>query len=132
MINVTRWSPDTCDCVVEYEWDTELSENQRVHTPKNVVRKCEEHKNDNDANVHAKLNEENPRKNKLMGRLEQFAELVESNPDGSVKLRGNLVSWRFNASRVLEVTISGLTAQKKTQAQSWADTNLGIGKVTIL
>ena len=132
MINITRWSPDTCDCIVEYSWDTEVSEDQRVHTPTNVIRKCEEHKDEADSNIHAIVNEENPRKNKLMSRLEQFTELVQSNPGGSVQIRGNLVSWKYNAARILEVTISGLTAQKKAQAQTWANTNLGAGKVIIL
>lgn len=27
----TRWEPDTCDCVVEYDWDDAVSQDTRVH-----------------------------------------------------------------------------------------------------
>lgn len=32
MINVTQWQPDTCDCKILFEWDTEVPQEERVHT----------------------------------------------------------------------------------------------------
>lgn len=31
MLKTTTWRPSTCGCVLEYEWDTELSEDKRTH-----------------------------------------------------------------------------------------------------
>ena len=30
-MKITRWSPSTCKCVIDYEWDRDLSEDQRTH-----------------------------------------------------------------------------------------------------
>lgn len=27
----TRWQPDTCDCIIEYDWDDETTEDEREH-----------------------------------------------------------------------------------------------------
>lgn len=32
-IQTTRWSPDTCNCVILYQWDDALPDDQRVHIP---------------------------------------------------------------------------------------------------
>src|SRR4029453_16453003 len=64
VINTTRWSPDTCDCVIEYSWDSEQAEGTRTHTLSNYVNVCPEHQvlADNTARWNAVF-EENPRKN---------------------------------------------------------------------
>lgn len=42
-IKVTTWHPDTCECVLQYEWDTEHSEDQRVHKALPSIKRCELH-----------------------------------------------------------------------------------------
>ncbi len=42
-IQRTRWKPDTCGCIVEYTWDSDLPEDKRVHTV-HSVNTCKEHK----------------------------------------------------------------------------------------
>ena len=42
-LNTTRWSPDSCGCVLEYAWDTATSEDDRVHTHVNTVAVCVSH-----------------------------------------------------------------------------------------
>lgn len=44
-MHTTRWSPDTCDCVVEYDWDDAEPTNVRKHTLKKMVNTCPLHKN---------------------------------------------------------------------------------------
>ena len=39
---ITRWQPDSCSCIVEYSWDDETSETDRVHTPTTIMA-CEQH-----------------------------------------------------------------------------------------
>lgn len=43
MKKITRWSLDTCGCVVEYSWDSETKEELRGHTivSHNPCGKCE-------------------------------------------------------------------------------------------
>lgn len=43
MLQVTRWRPDTCGCILEYEWDSDETETQRVHRLVNVVNQCSTH-----------------------------------------------------------------------------------------
>lgn len=44
MIKVTRFQPSTCNCIVHYEWDTDVNEDARVHTV-TEVEVCDKHKN---------------------------------------------------------------------------------------
>lgn len=58
MIKVTRWHPDTCGCVIDYEWDTETTAETRVHTPVSI-QACEHHQ----VNTWDEVRAENKRKN---------------------------------------------------------------------
>jgi len=40
---VTKWSPDTCGCVIHFAWDDTTDETSRVHTFETAEMKCEEH-----------------------------------------------------------------------------------------
>jgi hypothetical protein len=42
-INTTTWSPDTCGCTISYDWNTEQSENVRVHKNFRIVKVCDAH-----------------------------------------------------------------------------------------
>ena len=39
---VTRWRPDTCGCVVDFEWDDETPEEERAFTCI-AIEPCEQH-----------------------------------------------------------------------------------------
>lgn len=125
MIKKQIWHPDTCKCQIEQEFD--YATDPATLVSETVIVACPAHT----VGEHGKVKTENQGKNKLMGKLLDFVELVETNPQGETVLKGNVVNWSFDANRVLNVSIQGLTTQKKNQAQSWCDTNLGIGKVII-
>ncbi len=40
--HLTRWRPDTCGCVIEYEWDDAEAEEARQHVPKKIDA-CPDH-----------------------------------------------------------------------------------------
>lgn len=42
MIQQTQWTPDTCGCVLVYEWDDTVPQDQRIHTPVSA-RACPVH-----------------------------------------------------------------------------------------
>ncbi len=43
MRQITRWSPDTCSCVIEYEWDDAVDPSVRIHTVYNILSACHGH-----------------------------------------------------------------------------------------
>jgi hypothetical protein len=40
---VTKWSPDTCGCIIHFGWDDDTTETDRVHTYEAYEAKCKEH-----------------------------------------------------------------------------------------
>lgn len=45
MIKTTKWKLGTCECIVEYTWDTDVDEKIRIHTLKEFIEKCDAHSN---------------------------------------------------------------------------------------
>ena len=138
-INITRWSPDTCDCVIEYSWDDTVSADQRVHTLSNYVKKCSAHSilsTDNDRwNT---VFEENPRKNNA------YQLILDNGPtglsdliNGSRQIKDGITintSWSGIApNRVLTITVTGfsLTQNQKNAIQTFLNNRFGVGKVLI-
>lgn len=144
MINTTRWSPDTCGCTVEYQWDTTTPEDQRVHTPINTVISCPAHSvvGLNVATHYNTLLSENTRKNKVHGQLLTISNLTQTitNSDGTQTVTfkngvGFTYTWSgIDGARVISISVFGvtLTTAQKNSVQSWCDTNIGVGKVIIL
>lgn len=124
MIKVTRWSPDTCGCKIEYEWDTELDGLQRVHTWVNTVRTCAAHTAHSGPPLYVVVHEENTRKNWMLGILEaSFPEM----PKG-----GEQYAWSFDADRVLHVQLpKGTTGTQRNQMKAAADIQFGPGLVVL-
>lgn len=77
-----RWKPDTCGCILEYEFDADLPDGQRVMSAKDVVRACDAHpKEDKDAH-YGKILVENRGKNLALKKL------LDSLPAEHAKLNG--------------------------------------------
>lgn len=70
MIKTTVWKPDTHDCVIEYEWDDSLPEDQRTHTVK-VIHNCPEEITGTNKQKFDKIVEENRFKNALLDHLKE-------------------------------------------------------------
>jgi len=63
---ITRWSPDTCDCVIEYAWDDTVPQDERTHTFHKLVRQCDDHAGiEAPQEVHDHVLAENQTKNML-------------------------------------------------------------------
>lgn len=130
---ITRWSPDTCSCVVEYEWDDSESEDVRTHTINKIVEQCLFHKELDVPKMHTTLFDENTRKNKLIGSLlTQFPALATVDDKGNTVLKPGILTWSFDDKRVLTVSVPMLDVNQKSDAQSWADANLGEGNVQFM
>jgi hypothetical protein len=73
-IQTTRWSPDTCGCVIEYSWDSDVAPEARVHTFKKTVEVCPAHAAHKDLNTHySTVLEENRRKNYTLADAAEIA-----------------------------------------------------------
>lgn len=141
-VNTTRWSPDTCKCILEYTWDDSISESSRTHTMSAIVQRCSAHTIlANDITVYNTVTEENPRKNISLDEILQNApntNWYDLDPDSGVRVfkKNIIINWTWSGTapnRVLTLTFTGITittAQKNT-LQSRLDTRFGTGKVVI-
>ena len=123
MLRVTRWSPDTCSCVLEYEWDDALNENERTHKFKKAVNLCEHHKTLLGTEAYGTVLSENTRKNIV------FDEAQKLYP--AIALEDYM--WSFDANRKLKVGFLGkLKAGERSSLQTLCDGKFGAGKVEVI
>lgn len=129
---VTRWSPDTCDCIVEYDDSIALT---------NVISTCPFHSGlgGTDITVFNTLMDENPRKNKA------YQAILDNGPttiydlqaDGSRTIKNGInISWTWSGTapnRVLTLTLTGatLTTAQKNAVNSKLSTLFGAGKAVL-
>jgi len=123
-LSYMRWRPDTCRCVILQSHDpSDPGVPIALHQ---VESKCPAHTALSDADVwtavwHPTTGENRGIKNRIRNRIfEQWG--VE------------IVSFSFSGTapnRVVTIVTQGLTQNQRTTAQSWADTNIGVGRVII-
>jgi len=80
--HITRWTPDTHDCVIEYEWDDAVPAEERVHTFKRFVKEPGHQRFQALATKKERFDkvvEENQRKNYALGHI------LDNLPDTEVK-----------------------------------------------
>ena len=132
-IKTTTWSPDTCGCEIEYDWDTEVPQASRTHTLKQINKRCPAHSAGTLADEYAAVVDENTRKNILRGRmLEDFPALAIVDGDGNKDfIAGVSFNWEFDDQRVLVVTLPNVPPPVLANIQSLADSTFGAGKVII-
>ena len=104
MIQITRWSPDTCNCKIDYTWDDTIPQDQRVHTMRSVVP-CAIHVGQAEPEAYQNVLSENQSKNMAIGLL------VLNVP--TLKDRASEVIWSFNIDRSINLSHPELTKQDK-------------------
>ncbi len=116
-LQVTRWYPDTCDCIIDYQWDDTEPEAARTHTLKAVVKQCAAHSKIPDDKQHfSTVLEENQRKNKAMAQ----ASLLKADLD----VQG--IQWSFDQGRVLHIVFGAhLSDIDKASIQGWCESTFG-------
>lgn len=55
MLRVTQWRPDTCRCVLSYEWDDAKAEDDREHKALPPEFKCLLHEGISDPQAHLEV-----------------------------------------------------------------------------
>lgn len=105
-IQKTTWSPDTCKCTLEYEWDDAVPQELRTHTIANVVKACPIHDHHTDKIAHYDdVMAENQSKNKAIGLLCKTI--------GKLDGGQNEVKWRFDKDRNIILSHPLLTQKDK-------------------
>ena len=126
MKQVTCWSPDTCSCILEYEWDDALEGDARTHSFKKAIQLCEHHKALAAGNAYNAVLSENTRKNQAFG----LAKKVKPN------LEPSSYTWSFEgtgADRKFKVGFLGkLQPEEVASLQAQCNTKFGTGKVEVI
>ena len=126
MKQVTRWSPDTCSCVLEYEWDDEDDLDTRVHTFKRAVELCPAHEAEPHQNAYNDVVSENSRKNYVLAMVQETLPGVEIGAEN--------YNWSFDSARMLHagfLDVPGFPAVKG-QIQAACNARFGPSKVLVL
>ena len=126
MMRSARWRPDTCGCILEYEWDDTEPIETRTHSFKALSKKCEAHKTIVEGSVvYSTVKDENQRKNRVLGEaLKIDSDLVDMET-----LEG--FNWLFDKDRVLHVNFTNMTTGQKNQLRNVCNNRFGVGKVTV-
>lgn len=142
-IQRTRWSPDTCDCIIEYEWDDAEPSETRNHNLSTYVKRCSDHAIGNiptDSNRFDVVKEENVRKNNGLDTILQNAPTslfdIDAESGSRVFKRGITVNWTWTGTapnRNIAISITGitLTTQQKNNLKTFLDNRFGVGKVVL-
>lgn len=123
-MKITKWSPDTCKCEIDYEWDESVLQGQRVHIINKMVRICDAHAVYTDKKqCFNAIVKENQKKNNVLGYvLENFPVLVENKMDENGNISKSLKPginyvWSFDADRNLIVDFKGVSPDVKKLIQ---------------
>lgn len=132
-MKVTRWSPDTCECVIDYQWDEKLPLEDRVLTLSAVQHKCPAHASLSNEAVYEAVSDyqtgENPRKNRALALIADQA--LPQGTDSEKSNFGMECLWSFDQNRLLTIEVPDLPAPIITAMQQKVNDELGINKVKI-
>ena len=120
MIKKTQWSPDTCECVLQYTWDTEKTAETREHVFDSVIKTCDAHTILKSKNLYDKVKDENVLKNKALKELEtalpEFHTDLKNEDDevvGKKTKQSAGLKWSFDNDRKLVIEIKEFKDIKK-------------------
>ena len=122
-IQRTLWSPDTCECQIEYSWDDTVPQDQRTHTISKIVRACSIHSHHTLKENHFNdVLDENQSKNKAVGLLVKTFKKLDGG-DSEIK-------WRFEIDRSIVLSHPLLTQVDKDTVNALPKPDI-IKKVTV-
>ena len=132
MINTTTWSPDTCGCVFEYQWDTDVPPAQRTHNFSRVLKTCSVHVSGLPQEKYDAVLEENQRKNKAFGLIAtQDVDFAIVDEKGNKAPNTEKLTYSFDAQRNLIITAAGIKLASKESLTQALNSQFANKKVTI-
>jgi hypothetical protein len=136
MIKTTRHSPDTCGCVILYDWDTEHPEDTRIHTNYRFEKQCAEHMAHQVHHVVAEHNLINDTKNHILSHSPMM-QIKKTDEYGEVTTslhRDVQLIHNWTDDRKLRIQFAGkmkIPDEHKSYLQSILDQNVGKDKVVV-
>ena len=143
--HINRWSPDTCKCNFEYQWDEDLPVGSRPILWKSNLNVCPEHSGQTGEPVYTSCLDQNQRKNITIDEIEkQFPDIIETFEDpftGEPNLKrrkfGVTTDWFFTGkddTRVLNIELRGRPQSigEKTAMRARLNAKFGTGKVNFI
>ena len=129
----TRWSPDTCDCILVVENNPappgQIYDFPDDHTLVQVVQRCPTHAALPDGATYAAVLEENLRKSRLWAIVESVAGVTT---DAQRKELLDNFLWSWGPGRRLDVGLPTLTPAQRGQAQAQANAKFGPSKAKVV
>lgn len=120
-----RWYPDTCKCVINYEFDNSV--NPPIILSSTPIEICPTHSIHPSDKVHDVVLFENQTKNEILGKIiETVPSLAVDVVDNGVVVGKQLnpiydYKWTFDAERNISIDIIGATPQEVQDAKNAAD-----------
>ena len=142
-MKVTTWSPDTCECTIDYEWDETLAGEDRTHAYNRTRTTCQDHTGVTKSELLDTLNSENQRKNitkewVLQNIPDVKRTIVDQTTGDSTEdfKSGMEFEWSFTGkgkNRILHAGIKGkaLSELEKTSIQDYGNSEFGTNKVMV-
>lgn len=141
MIQTTKWSPDTCSCILSYTWDDGVPVEQRIQKFNKLENMCPEHQGFLPEEIYAAVLEENQTKNIVMNLLIDSIPtltdpiVLDDGTPGKGFKKEKTPGYTFikipgNPVRSLAISDT-FTGQEKTAIETVLDNNLGVGKVSV-
>lgn len=139
-MNSTTWSPDTCDCVITYDWDSNSKESERTHTNYRFIKKCKEH----EVQKHDIIIEENVMKNNAIEEIRSYMsvnnneEVVESwsfegkAPNRKLKLKIVPDKLALMVAHSQITTTDHKNKNNNPTLKQKLDSKFGVGRVTLI
>lgn len=143
-IKITKWKPDTCDCVIEYSWDDSIAAEDREHNLHNIVDSCEDHSDVTDEELFQSVVEENSLKNEAVNMIvdnfpSQTKDILDSdgNPIGKKIMQSatpetEVVLADDGENRIVNISPPRMSDDEKAQYQEILDNKFGSGKVKVI
>ena len=120
-INQTTWRPDTCDCEVVYQWDSDVPSEQRIHTFISVKNEPSHVKFMSPQEKYDVILEENQRKNNAIGEIIKNFPLIDSDS----------ISFFYDEQRKLHLLVPQLKSIEKPSTQGILNAKFGTNKVIL-
>lgn len=133
---LTKWKPDTCGCILVYEWDE--ADVQAPAVIKQVLEACDIHKGFATPAEHfTAIQSQNKAKNKILGLIvDNFPKLTKEVDNGNGEtisvVDDGVFSYSYDETGKISVDIKGLTVQEKSDFDQTLKTEIGTDKVEII
>ena len=136
MIKKTLWRPDTCECVLEYQWDDQDPIEARAHVASRIIVSCPIHQGLPLTEHLDAVTKDNVRKNKteqiLVELLPALTEKVLDSEKREVSQLKEPLKHRYAPDGVLEITLPPEVLGKKGVEDEIHSRLKEAGKIRIL